>query len=423
MKYVLLLLALCASPLSACLWDTDTLAEESAGLPEVKVVIVGGFARNPDLYYEMRLERVSKLLKDDHNNLDAYDDAGVSCDRLGRDEEAIEWMAKKLKAMERMGYSASAQPNHRYRYLANLGTFHAHRWFHNGADRERLDDLTKARDLIAQALQENPDAHFGREKYQLMFIDWALSNPKYYTYDEQALAEAAGHRSGWVPNFLSIGDGDEHDVLFRTRDNAGLKNIGLEDAVAGISGLITLGAAWESVDAFYALALALQAEGKSAFAYFAMLRVEELLAEGRTSGVRDVPVDVFDSEDLTRMGYNLTKDAKATAIEFHELRQQSDRWQESRLNYMLPLLKEGRHPDTDNDFWGGFEGDPEHMEVPAGAIYGAGGAVNAVLQSDWFWILSIFLGGSFLLMLYYFYAKRRDRRLRRIHGAAKVPYP
>lgn len=407
MKYVLLLLALCASPLNACLWDTDTLAEESAGLPEVKVVIVGGFARNPDLYYEMRLERVSKLLKDDHNNLDAYDDAGVSCDRLGRDEEAIEWMAKKLKAMERMGYSASAQPNHRYRYLANLGTFHAHRWFRNGADREDLDDLTKARDLIAQALQENPDAHFGREKYQLKFIEWLLANPTYYTYEERALAEAAGQRSGWMPNFLDLGK--KTSIRLTTSDNDELSKLELSDAIEGICGLIMLGAAWESIDAFNALAVLLQMDGRSAFSYFASLRIEELLSEGRNSVVANASATAFEFQNLSGAGYNLTRDAKATAIEFHDLRQQSELWQESRLSYMLPLLKEGRHPDTDDDFWGGFEGDPEHMEVPAGAIYGAGGTVNAVLQSDWFWILSIFVGGSFLMTLYYFYAKRRDR--------------
>src|SRR5690606_7771900 len=97
----LLLILLCAPPLAACLWDYDTLAQESAGMPDVKAAIVGGFPRNPPLYYEMRLERVTRLLADNPDDLDAYDAAGVACDRLGRADEAIVWMAKKLEAMER----------------------------------------------------------------------------------------------------------------------------------------------------------------------------------------------------------------------------------------------------------------------------------------------------------------------------------
>ena len=66
---------------SACMWDSDTLAMEAKGLPDAVRVISGRFERNPPLYYEMRLNRVTKELRTRPNDLDLYDDAGVSAAR------------------------------------------------------------------------------------------------------------------------------------------------------------------------------------------------------------------------------------------------------------------------------------------------------------------------------------------------------
>ena len=66
---------------------------------------------------------------------------------------------------------------HLYRYHANHGTFLAHRWSRAGADRSKLVEVEAARDQIARALEINPDAHFGREKYQLQALDWIIAPP------------------------------------------------------------------------------------------------------------------------------------------------------------------------------------------------------------------------------------------------------
>ena len=70
--------------------------------------------------------------------------------------------------------NAQTPPNHHYRTLANLGTFYAQRWIKNRLVNPEAPvdfaDLQKAESLIAQAIKENPDAHFGREKYQLLAI-------------------------------------------------------------------------------------------------------------------------------------------------------------------------------------------------------------------------------------------------------------
>ncbi|MHC5543281.1 hypothetical protein ACYOEI_34090, partial [Singulisphaera rosea] len=112
----------------ACLWDRDTPEEESRGLPEVVNVLTGRFERNPPLFYEMRLTRVSAHLQSHPEDFSAYDDAGVACDRLGRGDEAIAWMEKKWARLETLDAAQPEAKEQRYRYHANLGTFLVHRW-------------------------------------------------------------------------------------------------------------------------------------------------------------------------------------------------------------------------------------------------------------------------------------------------------
>ena len=132
------IILLLARPLKACLWDYDTLAAEAQRQPIADVVhiITGRFERNPPLYYELRLKRSAERIAANPDDFLAYDDAGVACDRLGRDDEAIAWMekkAKRLDAAEADRGEAHELDEHRYRYLANVGTFWVHRWAHRAA--------------------------------------------------------------------------------------------------------------------------------------------------------------------------------------------------------------------------------------------------------------------------------------------------
>ena len=87
-------------------------------------------------------------------------------------------MKKKKAALDSL--TGNEAKDHRYRYLANLGTFHAHRWVSQTAEKRNTDlsDLRRSEELITQAIKENPDAHFGREIYQLMAIRWLLWDGK-----------------------------------------------------------------------------------------------------------------------------------------------------------------------------------------------------------------------------------------------------
>ncbi|WP_422927414.1 hypothetical protein [Singulisphaera sp. PoT] len=340
-----LALLLCLPPsVFACLWDRDTPDSEAKGMPEVVDVLTGRFPRNPPLYYEMRLERVSAKLKDHPEDLEAYDDAGVACDRLGRGDEAVAWMEEKLKRLETLAPSKPEVKEHRYRYHANLGTFLVHRWARQGADRSKLDQVKAARDEIAKALEINPAAHFGREKYQLITLDWLLNPPEVLRY--QPLPNILG----WSEQFPLETDNPKE----------------ADDAVRGFAGLVALGNAWESVDVFNTLSVALQHDtlgfentrqgGRNSLALYAWLRAQELVDAGKSSMLPNAPKGEVLKQNLS--GPDFANRANESTGVFDHLRQEADAWQAARESYLMNGLKAGRHPDTDPGFWSGYREAP-----------------------------------------------------------------
>lgn len=329
---------------SACLWDSDTLAHEAKGIPEVIQVITGRFERNPPLYYQMRLKRVAAEIVVHPEKLELYDDAGVACDRLGRDDEAIQWMARKKTILERIGGPSNASVHDQwYRYYANLGTFYAHRWARAGADPKKTGDLKRAKELLTTAIKINPDAHFGREKYQLKAIEWLIScaqSPK---------------------------DADLFDIFARDADP---KPADAREAVRGLSGLIVLGNAWESADVFYALAEALSVDEHRAWvAYLARLRACELVDQGkRPFGLKDYTQDDIKLylREEGRPGLRIQREQKAWVESIYPgLRKEAEEWQAKRTDYMLARLHAGSHPDTDPAFWRDYKDTPPPaMPVP-----------------------------------------------------------
>jgi hypothetical protein len=293
----------------------------------------------------MRLERVTALLKTHPENLEAYDDAGVACDRLGRGDEAIAWMNQKREQLDRLEATRPQVKEQLYRYHANLGTFLAHRWVRQGGDRAKIDDVKRSRDEIAAALAINPNAHFGREKYQLRVIEWILNPPS-----------ASG--SGDLPNLLNW-DPRAFGALAEPKE--------ADDAVRGLAGLIVLGNAWESVDIFHALNIALQHDtlgfrkdpdgGRNTLAYLAWLRCRELIDSGKGSILPDAPKGAELNARLPKPDF--LEAAGLLDPVFEKQRVAADAWQKTRTEFMVRRMNEGRHPDTDPEFWTGY------AELPA----------------------------------------------------------
>lgn len=309
---------------AACMWDYDTLAMEAKGLPDAVRIISGRFERNPPLYYEMRLKRVSKELQTKPNELSLYDDAGVAAARLGKNDEAIEWMVKKLKVLSAAKKKGEKNTDHWYRYHANIGTFYIHRWLHDGCKKDKIADAKASHDHIAKAIEINPQAHFGREFMQLRAID----------------------------SIIAVKTGKAKSLVLFEED--GKKTV--KEQIEGMCGLIVLGAAWESVDIFNELAKALSMDSQASIAYLAELRRNELLDEGKKP-LTGSPDEM--RKRSTSIHMEVTDSAKPKiAADFKMLRDEAREYEKNRTAYMMERLKAGRHPDTDKTFWADWD-EPE----------------------------------------------------------------
>lgn len=142
-------------PARACAWDRDTLLMERLEFPSALELITGKFLRHSRAFYAWRIaDRTAKLAADPKATA-AYDDIAVAYDKTGDQGRAIAAMLLK----ERMAPGL-------YETYANLGTF----LIHGG----QLEAGVKVIDL---AITVNPNAHFGREIYQKLLVEYVLSGP------------------------------------------------------------------------------------------------------------------------------------------------------------------------------------------------------------------------------------------------------
>jgi FAD/FMN-containing dehydrogenase len=343
-------LLLVPSVARACAWDSDTLEAEARGVPDVIRALSGRFERNPPLYYEMRLARVEREVRTAPQKLELYDDAIVACDRLGRGDDALAWAAKKKTRLQVLDAKRPNVREHWYRFWANLGTVRAHRWIHNGADRKRIGEVRQARDEIARAISINHDAHFGREKYQLKALQWIVAPPKLKEPTEK------------LPDFLGLSS-KKHIDGGSGIDLMHLKDRRYGDAERGLTGLITLGAAWQSIDIFNALRYVEAWRGDRTVTYLLHLRLRELAHAGRGSLHPQAPappllVQAFEpAKAADIMGVQQIYEPEASDMNhaYARLRQDADDWHARRTQFMLVRLETGRHPDTDSTFWNGWD--------------------------------------------------------------------
>src|SRR5579884_4228255 len=135
-----------------CLWDYDTLAMERLRGPSALELITGKFLRHSPEFYHWRIQDRLRKLHEDPNNLASYDDLAVAYDKTGQYDRALETIL--AKDGKRVGL---------YETEANRGTFLIH-----------AGRLEEALEHISEALRINPDAHFGREKYQALLVEYML---------------------------------------------------------------------------------------------------------------------------------------------------------------------------------------------------------------------------------------------------------
>ena len=237
MKFTTLLtVLLLAAPAGACIWDYDTLRDEQRGLPSVAAVLAGKWERHSDFFYERRVERMRRHLEGNSGDLDAVDNLAVALEKLGRGDEAIALLTPIVEANPRW-----------YTALANLGTFHLH-----------AGDLDAGIAFIRRAIEVNPDAHFGREKYQLMLAEHARD----------------GRPSSFVASMLTRRPVTRPADLALTRGFRLNGRKSHDEAITGVVGMIRFGTG-TSPRLYDALGDLLAARGDKHLAAFAYLRALE----------------------------------------------------------------------------------------------------------------------------------------------------
>ena len=159
-------------------------------------VIHERFPRHGRAYYEERNRQVRRGLaafKSPHS-LDAataakyfalVDDLGAGLDYLGQSQEAAGLLREKLKAQQTAGLKGKDL----YTTYANLGTFLSHAYSRAAlrGDREARSRVAEGLDFVRESIEANPQAHFGREIWQVVlveFLDSAIDQPNLLaTYD------------------------------------------------------------------------------------------------------------------------------------------------------------------------------------------------------------------------------------------------
>jgi tetratricopeptide (TPR) repeat protein len=202
-----LVLALTLLPAAAfaCLWDYDTLKMERQRFPLALELITGKFLRHSPEFYQWRLKDRQAKLKKEPARVEYYDDLAVAYDKLGQPERAIETMQAKEKIQPGL-----------YETEANLATFYIH-----------AGDLEQGLEHVEKALQINPNAHFGREKYQKYLVEYLLARRT----DGKLTYPLS--RGGGFADFLKGKLGDKWGKASR------------EEALRGVQGMVRF-AKWDS---------------------------------------------------------------------------------------------------------------------------------------------------------------------------------
>jgi len=145
-------------------------------------VIHERFAKHGPAHYQERnrltREQLGRLAPDDSAGLPLADDLAVGLERLGKPDEAALVMRNKLARQQALGLTGREL----YTSYANLGTFLIHGSFPKAVagDPAAREQVREGLGFIRQSVAVNPEAHFGREQWQVALAEFllaAMDNP------------------------------------------------------------------------------------------------------------------------------------------------------------------------------------------------------------------------------------------------------
>jgi tetratricopeptide (TPR) repeat protein len=245
-------LAAAAAPALACMWDSDTLAEESLGKKDVLEIVTGKLRHHATAWYEAKIAYTQPMIDGGKAPKERYDDLAVALAKTGKLDDAIALLADK-----------EARFPGEYTTEANLGTFLAMKGDNAGA----LDHLNRA-------IAINPDAHFGCEKYQVALLAWM---------DKLAADPTLAEKE----TFTGVPISEEMLEIIHPTDGGGIdtpKRKELDAQIVAITGLIRFGGNDQNMHLWFTLGVALGWEGHKSLAMRALRRAE-LLGHPRAAEV------------------------------------------------------------------------------------------------------------------------------------------
>jgi hypothetical protein len=158
-------------------------------LAMVQDVIHERFPKHGQAYYTQRnrevrdelakLEKIPWDTRPPGRYFALLDDLGSGLDHLGDDDEAVRVLREKLQQQQERGWKGREL----YTTYANLGTFLIHGNFKQvtQGDAEAKERLREGLQFIHRSIEVNPEAHFGREIWQAVAVEYqlgALTNPQ-----------------------------------------------------------------------------------------------------------------------------------------------------------------------------------------------------------------------------------------------------
>ncbi len=141
-------------------------------------VIHERFPRHGEAYYRERNRLAREALAARHDPPDAaafalFDDLGAGLDALKQDDEAVAVLRDKLRQQE----AAGLKDEQSYTTYANLGTFLIHGSARAGlaGDAAAKERMQEGLAFLRKAIVVNPQAHFGREVWQVATVEFLLA--------------------------------------------------------------------------------------------------------------------------------------------------------------------------------------------------------------------------------------------------------
>jgi tetratricopeptide (TPR) repeat protein len=241
-------MAVAMRPAAACLWDYDTLGEESLGQADVAAAVGGDLHKHSNAFYAAKVDYTRAIVDKGDAAKERYDDLAVALAKTGKLDDALAVLADK-----------DTRFPGEYTTEANRGTVLAMK-----------GDVAGALDHLNKAVAINPDAHFGREIYQLKLLDYRGKLAK-----DSDLATRE--------NFLGIhvgtwaGESGVITKMDKPPNNNGKHRVKVPTApVVAIVGLMRFGDGQDDPHLWYALAWAFVDQGDAQLALRAFRRAELL---------------------------------------------------------------------------------------------------------------------------------------------------